>query len=264
MPDCAKRSQFAPGGTRPEGREMRAKCAKRTQFDPACRMDGSLGGQMCKTKPISTARAESGEDAQPTKSRRGRTCKTNPIPGGAGWNGARGTRGVGLSRQTKPIPNSQDRGGMCKTNPICRRRVKKTIAKAFGLDAATRRRRGQTCKTKPISRRGRLGRGLGDAGRGVVAHKRSQSPAGGISQYSTILLFRHSSPMARVQTKPILLSWAHVERLSATVYARSVDLGIGGNHDRVATHPRRNHQPVPRDRLATRRRSEPCRSRRRP
>ncbi len=39
---------------------------------------------------------------------RGESCKTNPIPGGAGWDGAWGTTGVGQT---------------CKTNPICRRRA---------------------------------------------------------------------------------------------------------------------------------------------
>jgi len=40
-------------------------------------------------------------------------------------------------------------GVLRQTNPICGRRAGKTIAKAGGLDAATRE--GQTCETKPIS-----------------------------------------------------------------------------------------------------------------
>jgi hypothetical protein len=48
---------------------------------------------------------------------RSQSCETNPIRGGAGW---------GEGRDVE------------QTNPICRGRAGRAIAKAFGLDAATR------------------------------------------------------------------------------------------------------------------------------
>ncbi len=52
---------------------------------------------------------------------------------------------------------------MRQTNPICLRRARKTIAKAGGLDDATRQ--GTNVQNEANFRRGRMGRDLGDAGR---------------------------------------------------------------------------------------------------
>jgi hypothetical protein len=56
------------------------------------------------------------------------TCKTNPIPGGTGWDGATGAWDEGQSCETNPIPGgagwdgatgASDEGESRKTNPIC-------------------------------------------------------------------------------------------------------------------------------------------------
>jgi hypothetical protein len=72
-----------------QGPGPEVKCAKRTQFRPSARKWARAGGsrrpaglRLCKTKPISPARARAG----------GKSCKTNPIPGGTGPQG-RGTQG---------------------------------------------------------------------------------------------------------------------------------------------------------------------------
>jgi hypothetical protein len=55
------------------------------------------------------------------------TCKTNPIPGGAGWDGATGAWDAGQSCKTNPISEEvsslkcQVSSEPCKTNPICDR-----------------------------------------------------------------------------------------------------------------------------------------------
>ncbi len=102
---------------------------------------GPLEGEMCKTNPISGGSAGTGATER---------AKRTQSAGRTGWDGARGTRGVGLSRQTKPIPDGRDRGQMCKTSPI----------RAGGC----RHPWDRTCETNPISRRGQVGRGPGDAG----------------------------------------------------------------------------------------------------
>jgi hypothetical protein len=77
------------------------KRAKRTQFGPA---GDRHWRELCETKPISRLRIadwkKSGEDAQPTKSRRVRNEANSPNPGRhrRGWRGHRG-----LLRRTKPI-----------------------------------------------------------------------------------------------------------------------------------------------------------------
>jgi hypothetical protein len=72
-----------------QGPGAEVKSAKRTQFRPSARKWALAGGsprpagvRLCKTKPISPARARAG----------GKSCKTNPIPGGMGPQG-RGTQG---------------------------------------------------------------------------------------------------------------------------------------------------------------------------
>jgi hypothetical protein len=110
-----------------------ADCAKRTQFPRQPPVGRGLGDE----------------------DRGGQSCRTNPISGGCRM--GRGRRGGG--RRANCVKQTQfglawagrraSTGETCKTNPIGPRQAGKTIAKAGGLDAATRHT-GQTCKTKPI------------------------------------------------------------------------------------------------------------------
>jgi hypothetical protein len=121
---------------RPEGTRARSfdrvERAKRTQFpgDPAWD-----GGRLCKTNPISGAivrnKANFGPDGR----------------GAPGW------------------------GRACETKPILPRgwgRPRAIVQNEANLPPAGRqsRRSDQSCETNPISRQGRVGRGLGDGGRG--------------------------------------------------------------------------------------------------
>jgi hypothetical protein len=124
----AKRTQFpaVPGGTGPEGRGTKGKCAKRTQFARRARValprpcqancakrtrfpvrrETEAMGQSCETKPI---RNESSEDAQPSirsraDSTKRRLCETKPNLGGLGYLGDGRVGGILLCK-TKPICN---------------------------------------------------------------------------------------------------------------------------------------------------------------
>jgi hypothetical protein len=140
----AKQSQFPamPDGTGPG---TWGKCAKRSQFRRLGRgrTDGNRGTlyKQSQSVPVSgNGRGPAG--ATPPA---GPIAQNEPNSWPAGRDGAWGTRGV-----TQP----------CKTNPICRWRAGKTIAKAFGLDDATRHRGNDA--------------------------KRTQFPPGEISQHSTV------------------------------------------------------------------------------
>jgi len=87
----------------------------------------------------------------------GPPVQTKPIPGYAGRDGTWGTWDEGCCTNKPnwpPWPGDPPapalRRSVVQTNPVGPRRAGKTIAKAGGLDAATRHT-AQTCKTKPIS-----------------------------------------------------------------------------------------------------------------
>jgi hypothetical protein len=81
--------------------------------------------------------------------------ETNPIPAAAGWDGATGARADRAKRTQFPPRQVAGAGRSCKTKPI---------SSVGGLAA-----QGPIVRNEPNSRRGRAGRGLGDAGRGAVA-----------------------------------------------------------------------------------------------
>jgi hypothetical protein len=125
-PKYAKRSQFGPDGqerARPVGVER----AKQSQF-----LGSGTEGKCCEakelwsichsrgpgeTKPIHPNRRGGPRDARPAACPLGPTgqlCKTNPIRGRAGWDGAAGTWDTGTIVRNEP--NLEDE--MCKTNSI--------------------------------------------------------------------------------------------------------------------------------------------------
>ncbi len=167
----------------------------------------ALTSKRCKTNPIS-GEAGGARDAR-------ESCKTNPIcPAGPGATRpqGRGTRGdcakrsqfrgvrlgpEGETRETNPISvvaGQNVRSPWCKTKPIYSGRARKTIAKARGLDAATRA--GGKCARRSQSRRGRVGRGLGDEGRLCKTNPILARPLA-----ATPPPFQHSHPMPIVQNK---------------------------------------------------------------
>ena len=52
-----------------------------------------------------------------------KTCETNPIPGGAGWDGASGTRGKCAKRTQFGAARLASGGRLCKTKPVSRLRI---------------------------------------------------------------------------------------------------------------------------------------------
>jgi hypothetical protein len=151
---------------------------------PAGGTEKSLTGKRCKTNPISP---------RPGANVGGQMCKTNPIcprPEAAdGENCAKrsqtwGDWGVwvkavvarGVAR-----PGSET----CETNPICgpgARDCGLAIADCGLEDAGSGGRRRPNVQNEPNSRRGSVGRGLSDAGRGPIvqnepnlAHRRKMS-----------------------------------------------------------------------------------------
>jgi len=175
--------------------------------------DGSPAGLLVQTNPISGSRPAGGIPSIPlfyysTIPVRCQSCETNPIPGGAGRDGAWGTRAVGLV-QTNPIPRAGRPGAGCTNKANCLRpreeasTVRKTsygeldrqkaAAKqtqfpasrpagglpAQGPNASNKAnfagrpapRRAKCAKRTQFARRCRVGRGLGDAGRGSCTNK---------------------------------------------------------------------------------------------
>jgi hypothetical protein len=126
--------------------------AKQSQFQSRA----GARGQLCETDPIchrSTGRG--GGEKRKSPRGRGQMRQTNPIGTGATSKASPvGTRNYGefyiqrrLAKQTQSRRHrtrrdlrDAGRGGQsCKTKPIRHRRGRKTIAKARGLDAATRK-----------------------------------------------------------------------------------------------------------------------------
>jgi hypothetical protein len=113
---------------------VRCYRAKRTQFGWSA---AAAEAEMRKTNPIS-------EEVSSLKCQvSSESCKTNPIPGAAGWDGASGATDAGKMRKTNPIPGGTgwngaagawDAGRTCKTKPI-------STAPVAGR---------QSCRTKPI------------------------------------------------------------------------------------------------------------------
>jgi hypothetical protein len=137
-------------------------------------------------------------------------CETNPIPGYAGWDGAWERWDYGKIVQNEPnlpagprdTPSPLDppasalrRGGLCETKPICLGWTRKTIAKAKGLDDATRHG-GQARQTKPIRPQ------TGMAGGPVVQNKANfrRRPVGGdrVVSPSTLAPVASGLPLAAV------------------------------------------------------------------
>jgi hypothetical protein len=165
----------------------RANCAKRSQF-PAGRDTPTIPIFHYSSIPV-----------------RCRLCKTKPIPAGPGGMGPRERGAIvqnepnfgertGRGRepvvQTKPIcptrteigtgRRSHQRRGrlgtLRQTNPICDRRAGKTIAKARGLDDATRQAASAPNKANLARRRvwTRAGKAVGTAADGTHRAKQSQ------------------------------------------------------------------------------------------
>jgi hypothetical protein len=143
----------------------KALCAKRTQF-----------------RPSRPPRPPTFQYSSPQAWDVGQLCKTNPIPGPAGWDGAGGAWGVGQSRETKPNLGAPGVSGDRRAGGAYRAKqsqftsgTRKTIAKAFGLDAATRHR-GKCAKRTQFPA---VPGGMRPGGRGTWAKcaKRSQFPA---------------------------------------------------------------------------------------
>jgi hypothetical protein len=119
---CAKRTQFlaAPGEPWPQGRRTKANRAKQSQFARSFWKRQVLRGKRVMVKytgiRLPQNKANFRRLAKPPEgpvarnkanSRRagpwlGQSCKTNPIPGGAGSDGVTGTRDEGESCETKP------------------------------------------------------------------------------------------------------------------------------------------------------------------
>jgi hypothetical protein len=140
-------------------------------------------------------------------------CKTNPIPGGAGWDGATGTWDAGQSCKTNPIGEEvsslkcQGSSESCKTNPICGspRGTGIPSASLSGQALPVSVNHGQDGDPKrDLSRLGTHAHAtvlpgetrLGDAGRAVL-HKQSQFGEA-----------RRASGSRLCKTNPISESWS--------------------------------------------------------
>jgi len=165
-----------------EGRGLSCKT------NPICRSRQRAGvGRLCGTNPISPVGQGPG----------GRNARNKPDSSIADWGqpchgtpalrlAASGPRGpivrnkpnsVGSNVQNEP---NFRQGHACETNPISGNRPNRGVGCTNKANSPRANRdgrwpagpdvlchRGQPCETNPISRRGRAGRGLGDAGRGV-------------------------------------------------------------------------------------------------
>ncbi len=126
---------------------------------PAAVSPGPAGPTLSPRTPIrgtNTPRAEaphpgdipSGQYARPAPNgpAEDETCRTNPIPGAAGWDGAGGARDEGQSCKTNPISEEASSlrcpvaGESCKTNPILT---------TIPPDGVTTNLQGQLCETNP-------------------------------------------------------------------------------------------------------------------
>jgi hypothetical protein len=188
MVHCVKQSQL-PGGCRPVSkRESVGQAPPYTQdvgrgrptyAEPIVRNKpnfrqsrGRTQGQWYKQTQFRATRGVSG----------GQLCGTKPIPGGAGWDGARGTWAQGLLPRPSPLGPPAFLGHSHETNPIsgvgrADPGVRGTNKPNF--ERCGRHPRGRLCKTKPI-------------------------PGG--RDAPTIAVFHHSSipsPGPSRQTKPI-------------------------------------------------------------
>jgi hypothetical protein len=219
--DCAKRTQFgqpprAAGGemckTKPIGRSFKFEVSSVKQEKPTA---GSSNFTLYTLQglPVSTNKANSlrapgsgrGAARRPCRHRRVETRKTNPIPGGAGWDGATGASAEGAIVQNEPnlaCRLKAAEGEMCKTNPIWRtNRAKRTQFQGAGRADA---RVGRTNKANPLRAPGN-GRGAARSPcrrrvRACETNPISRSPVGAQGR------LRETKPIGRRlsrQTKPI-------------------------------------------------------------
>ncbi len=152
--------------------------------------------RLCETKPIR-------EESEQRQVLYGKSIRINGASARSRQNKANSRVGAwGRSRGVSPsalalVASGLARACCVQTRPMCRRRTGQTIAKARGLDAATRHVR-QARQTNPICPPRPQGPPTGS-----TSAKQSQFPpsSGQDSQYSTVPLFQHSNPMPVVQNK---------------------------------------------------------------
>jgi hypothetical protein len=160
------------------------------------------GGRGCKTNPISGSWPAGGIPSIPlfyhsTIQARYRLCKTNPIPGGAGWDGAWGTRGDCAKRSQFGGVSGGDaqptKSRLCETKP--------NLGGLGQVGKGGHRVRGGfagkwNVRNEPNSRRRRVGRGPN-----VQNEPNFAEPAGRIPHHSTVPSFQYSNPIPIMQNE---------------------------------------------------------------
>jgi hypothetical protein len=129
---------------------------------------GRAGGRVCKTKP-NLGRMGYLEEGEPGKSQ---WCRTNPIPGGVGWNGVQRCRTRSNCATSPRCPASGNKANSSITDsggPAVRRLglpgpVVQTNPIQPGAGGVRSRGR-REMRNEPNSRRGRVGRGRRGVGR---------------------------------------------------------------------------------------------------
>jgi hypothetical protein len=200
-------------------------------------------GQSCETKPIRPRIARNEPNwAWQGHVATGKRCETNPIPGGAGCDGAVGARDAGLSCKTNPIWPGFGGAGSRQAKDAKRTQFATHHTEAGGTNRAKQTQLGLA---GPGPRRAKDAKrtqfpatpdGTGPQGRGTRGKcaKRTQFPAGRISHHSSILSFHHSKPMSIVRNKANFPGSAH----------RADRESVGVKRPHRGAWPAQDHGPV--------------------